>query len=128
MNIYFGVGRLTKDPEMVTTNSAKNLCKFTIAVNENYTQADGTRPVNFFNIIAWHALAERCHKYLKKGSQVAIVGKPQVRQYEAPDGTKKSVNEIVLNEIEFLSKKPASEDDVYKQVPMTPIEDSGLPF
>ena len=129
MNIYFGVGRLTKDPEMVTTNSAKNLCKFTIAVNENYTLADGTRPVNFFNVIAWNSLGERCHQYLSKGRQVAVVGKPQIIKYDTPDGTQKSVTEIVLSEVEFLSRKPNADiNDAYNQVPMTPIEDDNLPF
>ncbi len=127
MNIYFGVGRLTKDPELMTTNGGKTMCKFALAVNENYTQADGTRPVNFFNVVAWNNMGERCHKYLAKGSQVAIVGKPQIRKYEAPDGTQKSITEIVLSEVEFLGRKQDAED-AYKQVPMTPIDDDNLPF
>lgn len=129
MNIYFGVGRLTKDPEAITTNGGKEMCKFSLAVNENYTLADGTRPVHFFNVVAWNSIGERCLKYLSKGSQVAVVGKPQIRYYETADGVKKPVTEIVLSEIEFLSRKPNADiNDAYKEVPMTPIDDDNLPF
>ena len=128
MNIYFAVGRLTKEPEQVQTNGDKTMCKFTLAVNENYTQADGKRPVNFLNCIGWNAMAERCLKYLHKGSLIGIVGKLQVRNYEDAQGNKKTATEVVLSEVEFLSRKNEETPKEAEPVPMTPIDDEGLPF
>lgn len=99
MNITMLVGNLTRDPEKV---EGQDLTKFTIAVNENFTKADGTRPVQYYNVAVWNKLSQNCLTYLKKGSKVAICGKFQTRSYEK-DGEKKYVTEIVANEIEFIS-------------------------
>lgn len=118
----FGIGNLTQDPEKL--NLEKSACKFAIAVNETYTKEDGTRPVQFFNIVAWGKLAENCLTYLKKGSKISIYGNPQNRSYEASDGTKKYVFEIVATDIEFLSSKK-SESETPR---LEPIDDDDLPF
>lgn len=102
MMIIYGTGNLTRDPEQVTTNNGKTICKMCIAVNELYTNEDGSRKTQFFNLVVWNKLAESCLKFLKKGSKIGIVGNPQTRTYESGDGVKKSVFEIVCNEVEFL--------------------------
>lgn len=123
MNISFLTGNLTKEPQKVELDG-KSLCKLTIAVNENFTKEDGTRPVQYFIVTAWNKVAENCLKYLKKGSKVSIVGKIQNRSWEDKDGTKRYAIEIVATEIEFLST-PKS-----KEIPEAcePIEDDSLPF
>ena len=77
-------------------------------------------------------MGENCHKFLKKGSKVGIVGNIQSRSYDATDGTKRYVTEIVAEEVEFLSTKAqddqtmkASNEEVAK---LQPIDDDGLPF
>ena len=67
MNKAFLIGRLTRDPELSQTPSGISVCKFGLAVNRNFTNADGEREADFFNITAWRALAENCSKYLTKG-------------------------------------------------------------
>ena len=103
MNICFIIGTLTREPEQVQ-GTQKTLCKLNIAVNENYTTADGTRPVQFFNVSCWGVLADNCLKYLTKGSKIGVVGKMQTRSWE-DNGVKKYATEIVASEISFISTK-----------------------
>lgn len=123
MNISFLTGNLTKEPQKVELDG-KSLCKLTIAVNENFTKEDGTRPVQYFIVTVWNKVAENCLKYLKKGSKVSIVGKIQNRTWEDKDGTKRYAIEIVATEVEFLSTPKG------KDLPEAcePIEDDTLPF
>lgn len=103
MNICFIIGTLTREPEQVQ-GTQKTLCKMSVAVNENYTKEDGTRPVQFFNISCWGALADNCLKYLTKGSKIGVAGKMQTRSWE-DNGVKKYTTEIVANEIDFIYTK-----------------------
>ena len=120
----YGSGNLTKDPEKLTTETTA--CKFTLAVNETYTKEDGTRPVQYFNVVAWGKLAENCLKYLKKGSKISLFGNPQNRKYEK-DGETKYIFEIVATDIEFMSSKPKEQKEEQKPE-LEPIQDDFLPF
>lgn len=111
MNKVYLIGNLTRDPEVSETGSGLTLCRFSIAVNRNYSSSDGERQTDFFNITVWRALADNCGKYLKKGSKVAVVGSLQNRSYEDKDGIKRNVTDIVANEVEFLSSKNSGEGD-----------------
>ena len=68
----FGTGNLVKDPEEITTASGLTVCRMTIASNERYTKEDGTRPTQYFTVIAWRKLAENCLKYLKKVARLVL--------------------------------------------------------
>lgn len=125
MNINFLIGNLTKQPEKIE-GTQKSLCKFSIAVKENYTNKDGERPLSFFTIVAWGVLADNCVKYLKKGSKVGVVGKLQTRTWEDNDGNKRYATEIVASEIEFLSTKPDTEEAPVEQ--NDNYDDDNLPF
>jgi len=128
MNKCFLVGNLTRDPELSTIPNGTAVCKFAIAVNRRFANAEGNRDTDFFNIVAWRALGENCSKFLKKGSKVGVVGQIQIRNYEQ-DGVKKFFTEIVADEVEFLSPKGAvSEDAAGSGGEMTPIADDSLPF
>ena len=85
MNKVILVGNLTKDPELSETPSGVAVCKFSLAVSRDYTNAEGNRDTDFFNITVWRGRAENCGKYLKKGNKVAIVGSLQTRSYEDKD-------------------------------------------
>lgn len=126
MNINFLIGNLTKQPEKIE-GTQKSLCKFSIAVKENYTNKDGERPLSFFTIVAWGVLADNCVKYLKKGSKVGVVGKLQTRTWEDNDGNKRYATEIVASEIEFLSTKPDTEEAPVEQN-NNDYDDDNLPF
>ena len=132
MNKCILIGNLTKDPELTTTSNGVAVCRFTIAVSRRYSNADGERETDFLNIVVWRSLGENCHKFLKKGSKVGVVGNIQNRSYDATDGTKRYITEIVAEEVEFLSTKSSEEvapkaptEDVAK---LQPIDDDGLPF
>ena len=130
------IGNLTKDPEINTTSNGVSVCSFSIAVSRRFANADGERDVDFFNIVVWRQFAETCHKFLKKGSKVGIVGSIQNRSYTAADGTKRYATDIVADEVEFLSSnrgdavesadsKAVESEDV---TALKPIDDDGLPF
>lgn len=136
MNKVILIGRLTKDPELTTTGSGISVCRFGLAVDRKFTNADGEKEVDFLNIVAWRGLADNCNKYLRKGNKCGIVGSIQTRSYDAADGTKKYLTEIIAEEIEFLSSKtenenkPQTESQKRQEVmnAFTPIDDSQLPF
>lgn len=139
MNKCFLLGNLTKDPEVASTSSGIAVTKFTIACNRNYTNANGEREADFLNIVTWRGLAENCGKYLSKGSKVAVTGAITTRSYEADDGSKRYVTEIVADEVEFIktatestpatdSKAKAKKNKTIAE--LTPIEeaDNDFPF
>lgn len=135
MNRVYLIGNLTRDPELVVTNSGISVCRFSIAVGRRYSNAEGERETDFFNIVVWRAQGENCNKYLKKGSKCAVVGSLQNRTYDAQDGSKRTVTEIVADEVEFLSSKTATGDGVTEKVEskkevseLEPIDDDNLPF
>lgn len=111
MNKVWLIGNLTRDPELSETSSGVALCKLAIAVNRTFVNADGNRDADFFNITVWRGQAENCGKFLKKGSKVSIVGSLQNRSYEDKDGNKRTVTEIVANEVEFLSMVNSSTEN-----------------
>ena len=130
MNKVFFIGNLTKEPELSTTNSGINVCKFTLAVKRRFAGADGEKETDFFNIVVWRGLGENCNKYLKKGSKCSVVGELQNRSYEAQDGSKRYITELIANEVEFLSQpnggtQPAT---TTPEQDLQPIDDDSLPF
>lgn len=130
MNKVFLVGNLTRDPELATTNSGVSVCRFSIAVQRRFSNAEGEREADFFNIITWRGQADICAKYLKKGSKCGIIGSLQNRSYEAQDGTKRYVTEITADEVEFLSSRTGGEEVTKKEevTKLEPIDDDSLPF
>ena len=134
MNKCILVGNLTKDNELSKTSNGVSVCRFTIAVSRRYSNAEGERETDFLYIIVWRNLGENCHKFLKKGSKVGVVGNIQNRSYDATDGTKRYVTEIVAEEVEFLSTKTSDDAVSTPKAPaeevskLQPIDDDGLPF
>ena len=126
MNTWFGIGRATKDCEMNTTTNGVHVAKFTIAVDRKFKDADGNKVADFINIVAWRGLADVCGKYIKKGQQVAIKGELQIRSYDANDGTKRYVTEIIADDIKLLGSK--SEENKAPTTDLQPIDDDNLPF
>lgn len=130
MNKAILSGNLTKDLELRETADGKSVANFTIAVN-GYGDS-----VNYFSIVVWGNQADNCAKYLKKGSKVGIVGRLQNRSYEANDGSKKYITEVVAEEVEFLTPKQSEETTEPKEMTHTKVrqptliemDGDGLPF
>ena len=105
MNKAIIIGRLTRDPEMRTTGSGINSTSFTVAVSRSYANQNGERETDFINCVAWRKQAENISKYCTKGTQVAVEGRIQTRSYDAQDGTKRYVTEIIADNVTFLGGK-----------------------
>lgn len=105
MNKVILIGRLTRDPEMRTTPSGIATTSFSIAVQRNYANAQGDREADFINCVAWRKQAENIAKYCTKGSQVAVDGRIQTRNYDAQDGTKRYVTEVIADNVTFLGSR-----------------------
>lgn len=132
MNKVVLIGNLTKDVDFSTTASGLSVARFTLAVSRRYTNANGERETDFLPVVVWRDLADNCNKYLRKGNKCAVIGEVQTRSYDAQDGTKRYVTEIIANEVEFLTPKQDSAAEAPKaEAPkndLEPIDDGGLPF
>ena len=104
MNKVFLIGRLVRDPELRYTSSNIPSASFSIAVDRNFTSQNGEREADFINVVVWRKQAENVKNYLTKGSQVAIDGRIQTRSYDAQDGTRRYVTEVVADTVQFLGR------------------------
>lgn len=97
------IGRLTKDPELRYTPSGVAVTQFTLAVDRPFTNQNGEREADFIPIVVWKAVAENVANYVKKGHQVAVTGRIQVRNYENNEGRRVYVTEVVGQYVQFLT-------------------------
>jgi single-strand DNA-binding protein len=98
------IGRLTRDPEMKYTPSGVGVVNFSIAVDRPFTNQAGEHETDFIDIVAWRKLAETVANHMTKGRLVAIEGRLQIRTYDAQDGSRRRVAEVVANEVRFLDR------------------------
>lgn len=129
MNKVILIGRLTKDPELRTTTGGLNVASFSIAVNRNFKNKEGNYDADFFNISIFGKQADNVSKYCVKGNLVAIEGRIQNRTYDAQDGSKRYVTDIVADHVEFLGSKKDSQNSGYvadrnymDQMPEAPVD------
>lgn len=104
MNKVMLVGRLARDPELRSTASGTSMTTFAVAVDRRF-QRDGQPTADFFNVVAWGKQAEVISQYLSKGRQIALNGRLQTRNYQAQDGSKRYVTEVVLEEFDFIGSR-----------------------
>ena len=111
-NLVVLTGRLTADPELITTQSGISVTSFSIAVDRRYRSGED-RQTDFINIVAWRQTAEFVTKYFKKGSLIGIEGSIQTRKYQDKAGNNRTVFEVVANNVQFVESKrdsaPSSE-------------------
>ena len=111
MNVVIIMGRLTKSPELKTTNSGISVTSFTVAVNRNYSKDGET---DFINCVAWRNTAEFITKYFTKGQMIAIKGSLQQRSYEDKNGNKRTSFDVLVDTADFCgskSDKPSADVD-----------------
>lgn len=123
------IGRLTSDPTLKYTPGAGTaVTTVTLAVDRRYSK-DEKKEVDFIPVVIWGKSAESTAQYMKKGLLMGVAGRIQTRSYEATDGGKRYVTEVVAEEIKFLQwgdKKPSEEYNGYED--MTPVDDGDIPF
>jgi single-strand DNA-binding protein len=107
MNKIMLIGNLGRDPEMNYTPNGTAIAKFSLAVNRVTKSATGERQeeTEWFNIVAWQQLAERCSTYLKKGQKVFIEGRLSTRKYTDKNGVERTAVEVIASDMEFLTPK-----------------------
>lgn len=120
MNAVSIVGRLTRDPELRTTQTGKNTCSFSVAVTKRFKPTDGSPDADFLNVVAWNKDADYVVNYLTKGRLVAVNGRIQTRKYTASDGSNREVTEIVADHVQGLDR-PSGVTDAQ----MTPKQPAG---
>ena len=105
MNNVSLIGRLTRDPELLTTNSGVNIGKFSLAVDRKFVRQGEERQADFLNIIAFGKTAEFASNYFFKGQQVGVVGRIQTGSYEDKNGNRRYTTEIVAESLYFADSK-----------------------
>lgn len=152
MNKVILIGRLTKDIELKKTQSGASVTSFTVAVNRAYQSQDANQPTaDFINCVAWNRTAELMSQYIGKGSQIAVEGRIQTRNYDNQEGRRVYVTEVVVDRVQFLDSRqnrPASgyqadtpsysgyaepsgstyESNEYDEEPILDIASDDLPF
>lgn len=111
------MGRMVSDPELRQTESGISNCRFSVAVQEDYKNKDGSRDVDFITCVAWRQTAEFVTRYFKKGQPILIDGKLKSRTYEK-EGQKHYETYIKVAEARFAggntnnsSDSPVAEND-----------------
>ena len=109
MNKVVLVGRLTAKPELRYTPQNTAYTRFSVAVNRNFTNADGKRDADFINVVAWRKQAETISKYFDKGNLIALDGRLQTGSYDDKDGNKRYTVDVALENFEFVESKAQRE-------------------
>ena len=117
MQKFFAIGNLTRDPELTETATGVRVCHFAIAVNRAYTNGDGERETDFYNVTAFRGLAETIVKYCHKGDKVAVFGDIQLRNYEGNDGVKRLTVDVLVQDIEFLNQRERQSTAEQREAP-----------
>lgn len=136
MNKVILIGNLADEPKSSMTANGVVKCTFRLATQRRYAnQQTGQREADFHSIVVWRQLAELCAKYLAKGRKCAVEGSIYYRSYDAKDGSKRYVTEIVADSVEFLSARQQDGQSAGAQAGMNtqqegfvPVDDDDLPF
>lgn len=124
MNRFVGIGNICKDIELKSTNSGKYVLQNSIAIRNDYKNANGEYDSEFVNIVVWGNTAEYMQKYAHKGMKIAVEGRLQTRSYDKADGTKGYVTEVVCNSVELLEKTNKNEEqENTEEVTTDPFEE-----
>lgn len=130
MNKTMLMGRLAKDPELRVTTGGSSVCNFTLAVNRNFKNSNGEREVDFITCTSWGRTGEFIAEHFGKGQMMLAEGRIQVRSYEAQDGQKRWVTDVVVEQVEFTGPAPKNENrEVVEDLgEVIAFDDNELPF
>ena len=136
LNKIFIMGRLTRDPELRRTQNGTAVTSFSLAVDRDFKNADGTKDTDFIDVVAWRATAEFVAKYFTKGRMAVVEGRLQMRDWTDKEGNKRRNAEVLADSIYFGDSKKDTEDrdgrygGARRSSGFSEIdeEDEGLPF
>lgn len=131
MNKVVLIGRLTADPDLrFTPENGTAVSRITIAIQRKYKK-EGQEEADFIPVVIWGKQAEATANYISKGKLIGISGRIQTRSYEAKDGTKRYVTEVIAEEVQFLEWGKKKEDNLgnTKENDFIEVQDDGdIPF
>ena len=143
MNKAILVGNLTRDPEVRNTASGISCVTFTVACQRKFANPQGVREADFINCVAWRQTADFVARYFAKGSSIGVEGTIQTRTYDAQDGTKRYVTEVIVDSVEFVGSRGHQQSEANYTAPaptgysqpapastggFEEVEDNELPF
>jgi len=99
------VGRLTKDPELRSTQSGVSVVSFTVAVTRSYVRQGEERQTDFINCVAFRNTADFVSRYFAKGNMIGVDGSIQTRTWDDQEGKRHWVTEVIVNEAHFVESK-----------------------
>jgi single-strand DNA-binding protein len=134
MNKIILAGRLTRDPELRTTDSGTEVCNFSIAVDRRFKDKNGEKQADFISCTAWQKTGVFVNTYFHKGDGITIDGRLESRKYIDKDGNNRTAWDVICDNVEFPLSKPSggganqgeSLDRGFTEV--DDIDDSDLPF
>jgi len=139
MNRVILVGRITKDPEIKSTQSNIAVVTFTLAVNRQFADQSGEKQADFIQCVVWRKQAENLARFVRKGALLGVEGRIQTRTYEADNGTR-YITEVVCDSVQFLEskgdtteqpvreEKDTSENDEFYETSKQLAAEEDLPF
>ena len=118
LNKIFIMGRLTRDPELRHTQSGTAVASFSLAVDRDFKEQDGSRATDFIDCVAWRSSAEFVDKYFSKGRMAVVEGRLQIRDWTDKDGNKRRSAEVVADNVYFGdSKRDGGDSSGYSAAP-----------
>lgn len=139
LNKIFIMGRLTRDPELRRTQNGTAVTSFTLAVDRDFKNADGTKETDFIDCVVWRQTAEFVSKYFTKGRMAVVEGRLQIRDWQDKDGNKRRNAEVIADNVYFGDSRSDNAPGSY-QAAKAPVnvdaedfaevedDDSDLPF
>lgn len=126
------MGRITKSPELKNTQSGVPVIQISIAVDRDYTPKGQEKQTDFINVVAWRGTAEFIAKHFEKGQLIALTGSIQTRSYTDSQGNKRSVTEVIADQVYFCGgkndnkkEKPSFDENEFEEID---TGDGPLPF
>jgi len=96
------MGRLTRDPELRSTQSGVSVASFTVAVDRDFGGRDGgEKQTDFIDCVAWRQTGEFVSKYFRRGSMIVVSGRLQSRKWQDRDGNNRTNWEVNADNVYF---------------------------
>jgi len=130
LNKVMLIGNLGKDPEMRFTANGSAVTTFTVATNRNFRKPDGEweKETDWFDVVTWNQLAERCSQNLQKGSRVYVEGRLHTRSWEGQDGQRRYRTEVIANAVSPQDRRQPSALPIGADDDAGIIDPDDLPF
>ena len=140
MNRFFGIGRLTAEPQITIGQNGTKIARYKLAINRP-KKDDGTQEADFISCVCFNKTADFVERFLKKGMKIAVSGTLQTGSY-IKDGVTHYTTDVIVNEHEFCESRNGAETQATASVSVNtqtaqtanfsefyPVQDEGdLPF